>query len=755
MDFIEPAAAADRHTAAPASYLRRSFVVPHPVASATLRATACGVYQLFLNGVRVGDRVFPPGFTQYDRRLQVQSYDVTPLLRPGANALGVVLGDGWYRGRLGVHSRRNVYGDTLKFALSLDIVDAAGDHHVVRSDERWKASQDGPIRSSDWKDGEHYDARREFDGWATADFDDSAWAPVRPSSHGATLIEDEGDPIREHERFTPQLLHTPDGSRVLDFGQNLFGYVGFTLRCEAGREVRLTHGEVLDEHGNFTLDNLVPEGSFGLNHAPKQQVVYVTKNGEQRYQPSFTGHGFRYAKIDNWPEPIVADDFRAIAVYSDLRETGHFTCSNDLVNRFVENVQWSRKSNFVDIPTDCPTRERAPWTGDIGVFARTASYLADTRRFLTKWLRDLVLVQNDDGSVPNFAPAIGWPTRRLDGSAGWGDAIVIVPDTLFDMYGDPEVLSITWNAMLRWVNFLERRAARSSLWSLGRRNPHIIDTGYHWGEWLEPGHAMSRDFLRNLVHPDAEVATAYYAHALRRVAHAGRVLGHENDAARCDALAARVMAAYRERFTRDGLVHSSRPCRYVRPIALDLLPEADQIANAAALNRKVIDNGYRIGTGFLTTPFILGVLTRFGYLDTAYRMLENTQRPGWLYPVTRGATTVWENWNGIDDVGVPRDSMNHYAFGAAAGWLFSDVAGITPLEPGFRRIRLQPHPGGSLTWVRCSYDSVAGTIRSHWQRGEHGETHFEFEVPQPAEVCLPDGRRLDVAAGRHTFTCVA
>lgn len=751
--FLEPEPEALRGSPAPASHLRRTFDVPGPVASAVLRATACGIYQVYVNGQRVGRRVFAPGFTQYDRRLQVQEYNVTPLLRPGINAVGAVLGDGWFRGKLGVFSKRNVYGDKTKLSLSLEFTDGEGGVHVVQTDEHWRVTQDGPIRLSDWKDGEVYDATREMEGWATAGFDDRSWARGRISSWGGVPIPDEGEELCEQETFKPAVLNTPDGSTVLDFGQNLFGYVSFTLRCEAGRTIVLTHGEVLDEHGNFTLKNLQPEGNFGLSEPPRQRITYIARSGEQRYTPSFTAHGFRYAKLENWPEPVVADDFTAIAVYSSMTKTGQFSCSNPLVNRFVHNVQWSQRSNFVDVPTDCPTRERAPWTGDIGVFARTASYLMDTRRFLTRWLRDLVLVQNADGSVPNFAPSIGWPTTLLDGSAGWGDAIVIVPDTLYEMYGDPEVLAIAWDAMVRWVEFLRRRAAKSSPWSLGRQSPHVIDTGYHWGEWLEPGHSMATDFLWNLVWPDAEVATAYYAHALRRVARAGRVLGHDGEAARYESLAGDVMAAYRARFTRDGIVESERQCRYVRPIALDLLPESDKTANAAILNRKVIDNGYRIGTGFLTTPFILGVLSDCGYADTAWRMLENTSRPGWLYPVTRGATTIWENWNGIDDDRVPRDSMNHYAFGAAAGWLFDSVAGVRSVEPGFRRLRVAPLPGGSVRSVRCSYASASGPIRSDWEVTEHGEFVLDIAVPVPAEVRLPDGTHTDVGPGTHHFTC--
>jgi len=326
---------------------------------------------------------------------------------------------------------------------------------------------------------------------------------------------------------------------------------------------------------------------------------------------------------------------------------------------------------------------------------------------------------------------------------------------LYKVYGNRQVLEDQYESMAKWLMFLEKRAGKTKWYNWLRRNPHkqyVIDTGYHWGEWLEPGHVMGKDVVHNIFFPDAEVATAYYAYSAGLLSEIATVLGKEDDAANYGALAEAIKVAYRHTFTNDGLVESLRQCRYVRPVALDLLPEADKIKNVARLNQMVIENGYRIGTGFLTTPFILSVLVDYGYVDTAYKMAENRQRPGWLYEVEKGATTIWENWNGIDDHGVPKDSFNHYAFGAVTGWYFSRVAGITPLEPGYKRLRIKPVPGGSLTYAECSYKSAAGLIASSWKLEGSGFT-LDVTVPVEAEIHLPDGTVRQVLPGEHSFTC--
>ncbi len=752
--FITPETVIDPKAFKPASTLRRVFRIDGHISRAQLFITACGLYRACINGAPVTDEVFTPGYTLYDKRLQVQVYDVTRLLNEGENVIGVELGDGWWRGSLGAMSARNVYGEDLRLAALLQMRFADGSLRAITTDERWRATQAGPIRKSDWKDGEVYDARRELSGWARADYDDGGWHRVTPSQYDGALVPSEGEAIREMERLPAKVLTTPDGATVLDFGQNLFGYVEFQLEAPEGHEVTLRHGEVLDEDGNFTQKNFQFKILGRSVMAPLlQEIRYIAKAGAQRYKPAFTAPGFRYVKLENWPEPALPENFCAIAVYSAMDDIGHFSCSHSGINQLIENTKWSQKGNFLDIPTDCPTRERAGWTGDIASFCEAGAYLMNIDSFMTKWMKDVALQQAADGRVPNIVPGGGMPAR-LDGAAGWADAAVIVPYTLYQMYGNRQILAEQYDSMRRHIDFMLQRARRTHLFNRFRAKTHsdfIIDTGYHWGEWLEPGRHPMQDMLRNIIRPDAEVATAYFAYSSGLMAQIAVALGKDADAERYAALAADIKRAYRHCFTRDGLVHSKRQCHYVRPVALGLLPEADCRRNMAALNDMVIANDYRIGTGFLTTPFILAALSDYGFVDTAYKMAENEKRPGWLYQVSKGATTIWESWDGIDDAGVPKFSFNHYAFGAVSAWFFSRVAGIRPAAPGFQRIRIAPVPGGSLSWADCSYQSAAGLIKSAWQR-EGDRFTLSISVPAPTEVHLPDGAREDVRAGQYDFS---
>jgi len=754
--FIEPEGDIDRKILQPASYLRRSFSISKEVDSAVLHMTACGTYRGFVNGQPVDNQVFMPGFTYYNKRLQYQTYDVTRLLIPGENVIGAILGDGWYRGKLGLRSTRNLYGDKTKLLAVLEVEYADGTRESIMSDEKWKATQNGPILKSDWQDGEVYDARLEMEGWCAPSFDDGDWHGVRVSSYAGELVPSDGERIVEQETFKPVVITTPDGSTVLDFGQNLFGYVEFKVNGDTGRIVTLRHGETLDENANFTMKNLSPEGGALLRLEPLlQRVTYTLRDGEQTHKPSFTAHGFRYVKLENWPEPVKPENFTSIAVYSEMEETGYFECSNTLINQLVSNARWSQKSNFLDVPTDCPTRERAPWTGDIAIFCEAGSYLMETRRFLAKWLKDVALQQRGDGCVDNIIPSVEAGFRFLNGSAGWGDAAVIVPYVLHRVYGDVGILEEQYDSMVRWMGFLERRARKTHPFRWLKKNPYrayTMDTGYHWGEWLEPGHSMFRDMVRNFIKSDSEVATAYYAYSARLVSEVAGILGREEDARKYKDLSGKIKKAYRYNFTDGGIVRSRRQCKYVRPVALDLLPESEKEGCVRVLNGMIAQNDYRIGTGFLTTPYVLSVLTEHGYAETAYRMLENTGRPGWLYEVEKGATTIWENWNGIDENGVPTDSLNHYAFGAVVGWLFSHTAGITPLEPGYSKVRIRPVPGGSLTFARCSFNSPGGLVKSEWAI-EHASFRLTVEVPVEAQVHMPDGTVHNVQKGRYIFTC--
>lgn len=750
--FIEPEQGGRQNQSHNASYLRKEFEIHGKVRSAAACFTACGIYKAYINGKEVDTQILLPGNTSYGARLQYQQYDVTDFLTEGTNVVAAVVGEGWYRGKGGFPTGSG-NGKKLKFMCRMEIHMEDDTERIINADRSWKASQDGPVRENDLKAGECYDARREFEGWTSSGFDDSGWHGVLETSYDGTLIPHEGERIVEQERLKPkEILQTPDGAIVVDFGQNLCGYMEFSVTGHKGTEVRTVYGETLDENGNFTVKNLGfrTDKKTGLCD---QTDRYILKEGRQTYKPSFSIRGFQYVKLENWPEPVEKDNFTSIAVYSDLKKTGTLQCSNEKINRLISNISWSMKSNFVDIPTDCPTRERAGWTGDIMVFCESATYQMDTYRFLKKWIKDVMLEQGEDGRIPNIVPDTGLP-GFMSGAAGWSDAIVKVPWILYQFYGRKEILEAAYPAIVKHIRFMNRRRKKRKIWNIGKGKHwnYIIDTGFHWGEWLEPGTSLPSNALKAFLNPDCEVATAYFAWSTGKAAEIAEILGKREDAEHFRQLYGKVKEAYRIEFLPDGQVHADRQCRYVRPVALDLIDKTMKQQVVAELNRLVIRNHYRIGTGFLSTPHICRVLTEYGYTDTAYRLLENEQSPGWLYEVEKGATTIWENWNGKDDRGVPTNSLNHYSPGAVIGWMYGSIAGIRPAEPGFRKVRIAPVPGGSLTWVKCTYESTSGKITSNWEVKD-GQFYLDVTVPVPAQIYLPDGTEENVEAGNWKFSC--
>lgn len=727
----------------PANYVKRTFSVERDVRSARLRLSALGVYKAELNGRALDEQVLLPGYTDYKYRVQYQEYDVTDRLRRGENELFAVVGDGWYRGSIGISSKINCYGDRTKFGCELTIEYADGAADVIEADETFLTGE-GPLRENDLKTLEVYDAQRE----------PGRWRPAVPSFYAGAVIPQEGERILEHERSTPEVLRTPNSETVLDFGQNMAGYVAFRIeRGAAGHAVRLTMGETLDQKGNFTLKNLTAEGASLISGGVGQQLVYICKDGEQTYKPHFLVSGFRFVKLENWNEPVKPENFEAIAVYSDLPFTGDFHCSNEKIDRLVQNVRRSQKSNFIDIPTDCPTRERAGWTGDISVFCETACYLSDPRRFLEKWLRDYMLEQEADGSLPYVVPDGGYSRRQRSG-CGWSDAICNIAMTLYRFYGDTAYLSMVYDCVRRFAEYQRRRAVKKNPLTRTKNGPrrrYVIEAGYHYGEWLEPDRPMYRDFILNFFYPDTEFTTAWFYRLTKQLSEMARILGKTGDAAEYAALSGRIRDAYRAYFLPDGVVRSGRQCRYVRPLFMGLSGDG---RIAGELNRMVIENGYRIGTGFHTTYQILPVLCDYGYTETAYRLLENERCPGWLYEITKGATTTWENWNGVAEDGTVRDSLNHYAPGAVAAWLFAYCAGIRPLKPGFAEIQIKPYIGGTLTWAECSVECARGRIRVRWER-TGGKLRLAVDTPADTVVILPDGTENRVPAGNYQFECEA
>ena len=716
----------------PASYLRRVFTAP--AGSARLYITAMGLYAAWLNGVRVGDMVLAPGSFTGDKHLGVQTYDVTGLMRAGENELLIALGDGWHRSTSGVDGCRNLFGDTLGVLFQLEVDGRA----VCVSDGAMQATQKGPIRQNDLQQGEVYDARLE--GELTG------WHSVKTAANTLLLTGMNTVPIREQEAFPGRLFTAPNGETVVDFGQNLAGYVEMTLTAHAGQKVKLTCGETLDENGNFTQENFQDRARHSEG-GTAQLLELICKEGANHFKPSFTIMGFRYAKVETDAD-LSGAVFTAHAVYSDMAVTGEFTCGSSAVNQLVQNSIWSQKGNFCDIPTDCPTRERAGWNGDMGVFIDTGLTLMDCYPVVEKWLEECRLNQYPDGRMANIAPPNGRPsfmTPMLCMSAGWGDAAILVPFALYRRTGDRKILADNYEMMQKWYAFLLGRAQQTTdEQQTGEYAKYTVLNGLDYGEWCEPGVTPQQAMMN----PRKSVGTAYLAYSGRVLAQVADALGKAEDAARYRDIADKAKKAYRAAFTENGAIHSDRQCEYVRAIQFALLDEGESQAAADALNALVAQNGCHLNTGFLSTPFLCGVLARYGHVDTAYRLLLQPDAPGWLYAVSKGATTVWETWTGIDDAGCPHDSLNHYSYGAICGWLFGGVCGIR-LAGG--ALTIAPTPHKSLGHAKAVYRSPVGTIESGW-RYDGDTVVYTFTIPanMTANVTLPDGRKLLLQPGTHT-----
>ena len=752
-EWIEPEAEVDPKAYKPAPYLRRCFDLRPGVKEARLYITAHGLYEAYLNGKRVGDDIFMPGNTSYTTRLQVQVYDVLENLETGKNCMGVILGDGWYRGAINVASTRNAHGDKVGLLSQLKITYANGEIQWVCTDQNWKTST-GPIVSSDMKDGEVYDARREMPGWNEVDFNENDWHRVQVADHGyKNLIPTEGAPIRKMETLLPKEIRTtPEGDTVIDFGQNIAGIVRMKVRGERGVSITLHHSEVLDQNGNFSLKYL----GQNVGGPVRQRDVYIL-NGEdlEIYEPHFTVHGFRYVKVEGYPGEVLPENFEAYAIYSDLEETGKFECSNPKLNQLTRNIQWSMKGNFLDIPTDCPTRERAGWTGDAQIFVHAGSLLMNDASFYAKWIQDVSAEQYPDGRIRNVVPDIPMDIHHPrssfynlpPGSSGWGDAVVIIPWTLYQMFGDTTILRKQYDSMKKWVEY-ERKNAERSHW-LKRINPvfwinnekkshqkYIWDTKFQLGEWLEPDVLLKnvgKVVMRNLVLSDPIVATAYYAYSCRLLGKIAGVLGKVEDQKKYTALAEQIRQAYIKEFIRpDGTttVYSQKQAPYVRTLAFGLYSDELRPKLEEKLLERVEAKGRHLFTGFLSTPFLLSVLSEAGRTDMAYEVLLKEDNPSWLYAINHGATTIWEDWEGVSEEGVPTASQNHYSKGAVVSWFFEYICGIQydVQSPAYKHFHLKPQPGGGLRYARASFNSPYGEIRSEWE-DDGSEIKYMFTIP--------------------------
>ncbi len=698
------------------------------------------MYEAQINGQRIGQDYLTPGWTVYQKRLQYQAYDVTGSLKNGANTIGVTLGNGWWRGNIGWAHVNGFYGQDISLLFQLDIEYSDGSHEIIGSDNTWKYSTNGPIRSSEIYHGETYDARLEQLGWASSGFDDSKWSTAAVKDFSKeNLIGTYNEPIQKHETFSPvKIFRTPKGELVADFGQNLVGWVELKAQGKSGDRIVLQFAEVLDKQGNFYTDNLRAARCTdtwilsGERFDNPDEAIGIVKSAYETFEPHFTFHGFRYAKITNYPGELKPENIRAVALYSAMRPAGSFSSSNPLINQLQHNIQWGQRGNFLDVPTDCPQRdERLGWTGDAQAFSRTATFNFDAHNFFAKWLKDVAADQQPDGMVPWVIPNV--LRLRNGASTGWADAATIIPWNMWLAYGDRRILEDQYPSMKAWVEYMHKES-KDDLWN----------TGFHFGDWLFYSRADDNDG-RSAITDKYLIAQCFYAHSTQLLINAAEILGKKDEVTTYSELLKKIKTAYlNEYVTPNGRPLSPTQTAYVLALQFDMLPENQREKAAQNLVNNIKDYKDHLTTGFLGTPYLCHVLTRFGYNDVAYTLLNQKTYPSWLYPVTMGATTIWERWDGIRPdssfQAVTMNSFNHYAYGAIGDWMYRVMAGLdTETDaPGYKAIRIQPRPGGGFTEASANLQTLYGLAASTWKRKDKTLTlNVEIPANTTATILVP------------------
>jgi len=719
----------------PAQFLRKVFHLDRPVERAVLFITARGLYRCWINGTRVGSAEITPDWSDYGKRIFYDSHDVSGLLRDGENALGIILGDGWYAGHVGFHGEKRHYGDIPEVLAQLTLVSPAGSETIVVTDEHWKCST-GPILYSDFLQGEYYDARLEMPGWSTVDFDDARWAPAvsRGMHKGVRLAGRCAPAVEKIEEIKPISATRRNGEElILDFGQNISGWVKLRIQAQSGTSVQLRHGEILNTDGSLYTEN--------LRTARATDTYVCSGRGVETWEPHFTYHGFRYVSVCVSGQPDLLET-TAVVVHSALPQTGFFSCSNDLVNKLWLNILWSQKDNYFSVPTDCPQRdERLGWTADAQVFARTACFNMDAAAFLSLWLINLRDAQSAEGAFPDVAPRVAVKT---DGAPGWGDAGVILPWILFQYYGDTRVLEESYESMTRWMDYI------------GSSNPDHVrrnKLNKSMGDWVS----------YNSLTPPEVLATAYWACDADIMAGIAGILGKTEDSHLYKELSNRVKAAFNRAFVReDSTIHGDTQTCYALALSMDILPEEKRSEAAGHLVRGIELRGGHLSTGFVGTAHLLQALSQNGYAEVAYRLLANTTVPSWGYMIRKGATTIWERWDSLDEEGHVFDpqhptfihpefgpiagmnSFNHFAFGSVGEWIYRTLGGISPSEkgPGFAHVCVHPVPGGDIRRAETRYESVHGTVHVAWKtEGEILEIEVRIPCGVHATVRVPADRQ--------------
>ncbi|MET0299501.1 MAG: glycoside hydrolase family 78 protein [Flavitalea sp.] len=709
----------------PGHLLRKQFSAPKKVKSALAFITSHGIYEAFINGKRVGDYYLTPGWTSYNKRLQYQVYDVTNMLKSGENVFAAGLASGWYRTPLAWNNNLNLWGKELGLLAQIKVDYTDGTSEIIATDNSWKSSTGG-VLSSEIYDGEHYDANLEKTGWNNTGFDDKDWKSVK-IQNGAknTLIATYNEPVKKQERFKGlKLITTPKGEKVIDFGQEVTGLVEVSVSGSKGDSVKIYHAEVLDKAGNFYTENL---------RAAEQLNIYVLKGGGvEKFEPHFTFQGFRFIRVEGIKGEIKPEDFTAVAMYSDTKRTGTFKTSNTLINQLQHNIAWGQRGNFLDVPTDCPQRdERLGWTGDAQAFARTATFNMNVYNFFDKWLKDLAADQQPNGSVPHVIPNV--LGKNDGGSTGWADASTIIPWTMYQAYGDKRILDQQYPSMVKWVGYMEANST-NNLWNKGG----------HFGDWLfyRPDDDNSGE---GAITDKYLIAQCFYANSVKIMVNTAKLLGKEADVKKYSDLYDSVKAAFvKEYLTPNGRLVSGTQTAYVLALNFDMLPEQLRLQAAQRLADNVARYGNHLTTGFLGTPYLCHVLSRFGFTDVAFKLLMQESYPSWLYPVKNGATTIWERWDGQKPDGSFQtpgmNSFNHYAYGAIGDWMYRVVAGLDTYDslPGYKSISIKPHVGGGLTDVTAEYETNYGKLASHW-KVEGGKFSMDVEIPAntKAKIYIP------------------
>lgn len=744
--WLESSLCGGPRTASPSPYFRREFTLPAKPEKGLLHITALGLYEASVNGRPAHDTVLTPGWTDFAKRVRYQTWDVTKLLDTGRNVIGVILGDGWYCGHLATNDRQR-YGDRPKFLARLEWQTDDGQTGCLISDDTWLTAA-GPILENDLLMGESYDARGEHVNWDTAGFDPSGWTKASLATVPDIRIEPHyGPSVRRHECIRARRLGPEDSAArqsIYDLRQNLSGRVRIAVHGQRGGTVRIRHAEVLDENGYLYTENL----------RSARATDYYTLNGEgiETWEPRFTFHGFRYVEI-TWTtpgDPGVVESVDGIALYADMPRTGSFACSHPPLNRLFENTVWGQKSNFLEVPTDCPQRdERLGWTGDAQVFVRTAAVIMDVSDFFRKWLRDMRDSQLPKGGIPPYVPFTQSFGSTEDGGPAWADAALICPMELHRAYGDVDFIADHYECMTAYMRYLAHNKVKNGI----REHPDLGTFG-GFGDWL----AIDGSGRTDGGTPKDLIGTAFYANNARIMAFSAELLGKTEDAAHWHTLHRDTVEVFRKRYvTPDGLIVGGTQTGCVLALHFDLVREAQRQTTINQLVRLITGNGMKIGTGFVGTPYLLHVLEQADRLDIAYRLLEQEAYPSWLFPIRNGATTIWERWDGwTADKGFQSPAMNsfnHYAYGAVCDWMVATVAGLEPGAPGYKRIRFKPRPGGSLSHASASLQTRYGQVAISWVL-ENDTLTVKLTVPPGTTAVLdpPTGWTADATTfepGNH------